>query len=1089
MPGIHLYSSNRLELLADRLARIISDDPLDPLEREIIVVEPIGMERWLSQQLSLRLGVWANCEYPFPNRMIQYLFTLVLGDEAVQSLPAEEEIRWRMFSLLPQLAREKDFPELQHYLAGGESQLKRYQLAERLTDTFSQYLAYRPAMMLEWENKNEKGWQARLWRRLLEGAGRTHRGRMLADFVQKLGSPDLFAGYQLPRRISMFGISSLPRLHLEALRALSAHGEINVFFLNPCREYWGEVKNERERFRMEQRMPGEDLYLEKGNSLLASLGRTGRDFLTLLLEMDPFLDPLEDWDGPGAGGEAGMLRVVQNDILSMVERGASSGHDRFGIENPPALALSPEALAEDGTIRVASCHSPMREVEALYDYLLDLFNCDPTLEPGDIAIMTPSIETYAPLVQAVFGSPEKEHEAVPVAVADRTFRDGSRMASAFMDILEMAPGRFEAGGVLDLLQCAEIRRRFDIDDYEIETIVRWVRETGIRWGIDAAHRRDLGLPALGENTWRSGIDRLLLGYALPGGDRELYREILPYDHVEGSNAATLGKFVEFFDALCGCAAKLNLPQKTAEWRALLTDLMEKLFLSDEDGGEGATIKDIIGRFDDEHRKAGCTEIIEPEVLRHWLRNEMDERKTLKNFLSGAVTVCAMRPMRSIPFRVICLLGMDDGVFPRNPPAPGFDIIASSPVRGDRSIRDEDRFLFLETLISARERLYISYRGQSLRDNTPLPPSPVVSELLDYCDRAFQIEGGSVREHLSVTHPLQAFSPRYFSGDSGLYSYSRMFCAASSERPAADMEKPFIESELPELPPGEIPLGLLLRFFSHPARTFLEERLGMRPVEKDVSLEEKEPFELSGIDRYVMGNELCGDYLEGRPMRQRMPVYRAAGRLPLGVPGEALFEQMLPAVEDFAGNVMRCRGGDKREPVDIRLEYGRYYVSGSIDGLYKGGHIIHDYGKGGGARRLRAWILHLVLNAANGASGPMNTAMVCSDGVWLMAPCADAREILRMLVEIFLRGMRKPPAFYPKTSFAYALELHDKGDRERALAGARSAWAGERYTGAPEGEGADPAVRLTTGGVLNMEGEFMRLAESIYFPLLERQEKK
>ncbi|HDP79939.1 MAG TPA: exodeoxyribonuclease V subunit gamma [Spirochaetes bacterium] len=1084
MPGIQLYSSSRLESLADRLAGIVGENPRPPLEEEIIVVEPIGMERWLSQRLSVRLGAWANCRYPFPNKMLEYLFETVLPGEKEDPLLGEKVLAWRLFSLLPDLARDKDFIELRNYLAGDDRQLKRFQLSRKLADTFFQYMTYRPAMVLEWETNKDTHWQARLWRRLLENTGGLHRARLLRLLCEKLEAPGLFSDFQLPPRINLFGISALPPMHLEALRAAAGHCDVNVFFLNPCREYWADVKNEWERMRLEGKDPGAELHVERGNVLLASLGKTGRDFLWMLLDRDADFEGLEDGgDDEGADGET-LLRVIQNDILFMRDRGGD-GDGSFSPAPAAPVEMTTGRLQKDDSLRVASCHSPMREVEALYDYLLGLFDNDPTLEPRDILIMTPDIETYAPLAQAVFGSPEELAAAIPYAVADRGPRGRSPLVRAFFQCLDCACGRFGAGQVMDLLLYPDIRRRFGLETADIDALGRRVAGAGIRWGIDGAHRQSMDLPAEKQNTWRAGIERLLLGYAMPADG--LFMEILPFDEIEGSAARETGKLITFIETLGGLARELAHPRSPSGWELLLSGALDGLFAPDEASSrEMNSLRDAVKRFAEEAALSGLDEPVEFDVARSWLLAELDVEKTAKNFLSGRVTVCAMRPMRSVPFRVLCLLGMNDGVFPRNPPAPGFDLMAAAPRRGERSVRDEDRFLFLETLISARDKLYISYLGQSIQDNSPLPPSPVVSELLDYCEHAFRVEGAVVKDLLFVEHPLQAFSPRYFTGERKLYSYSRRNHAAAGH-PGANREKPpFIDGPLPPPALEEISLEMLAGFYRQPARVFLRERLGMRLDEARRALEEKEPFDIAGLDAYNFGNGLCRHLLEGRPPEEYAALLRGEGRFPHGVPGDTAFQRLLPGVRAFAERVARAVGGGPVEHIDLWVPAAGVYITGNLGVIVSRGQVIYDYGSGSAKRRISAWLRHLALNAAADAPCPRETVLICRDVAWRMGPLKEGNAVLGKLAALYLAAMEEPPPYFPESSLACAAALWQGKPVEAALREARLRWEGNRSSKGPRAEGDDPSNHQLTGGELSLDGRFVELAREIFFPMLDGQ---
>ncbi|RPI04232.1 MAG: exodeoxyribonuclease V subunit gamma, partial [Zetaproteobacteria bacterium] len=548
-----LHQGNRLERLADDLAEVLRTPVMPALAPEIVAVQSNGMARWLRMRLADRLGIAANLHFPLPSTLIWQLFGRLLPDVPDRSPYDREVLVWRLMAMLPALDGAGPFAPLRAYLADAEDDLRRHQLASRIADLFDQYLVFRPDWILDWERGGGDTWHAPLWRELVESVGGSHRVRVQERVLAALAATPV-PGSVLPTRLSLFGIPTLPPSQLAVFARLAEALEVHLFLLNPCRQFWAEIRSEREIARRVTDRDPRELYFETGNSLLASCGTQGRDFLGLVLDCDPheagaFEEP----------GEDTLLHCLQTDILHLQNRG------EHGVPRNPIRS-------DDRSVQIHSCHSPMREVEVLYDHLLALFEADPALEPGDVAVMTPDIEAYAPFVEAVFGTAEPDRR-IPFSIADRRQRAESPVATAFFSLLEIVESRFGADQVLGLLEIEPVRRRFGIAEADVAQIRDWVRETGVRWGVDGESRAALDLPATSEHTWRAGLDRLLLGYALPARGRRLFAGILPYDEVEGAPSRVLGLLCSFAEALFAARDGLARRRPISEWADALLNLL------------------------------------------------------------------------------------------------------------------------------------------------------------------------------------------------------------------------------------------------------------------------------------------------------------------------------------------------------------------------------------------------------------------------------------------------------------------------------------------------------------------------------------
>ena len=1063
--ALNIYTSNRMENLTGALAEALREPLCSPFTPELLVVQSKGMQRWVAMQLASRLGVWANCEYPFPNKMAGELFARTLPKLSDAPFFSAGVMPWKIMDLLPGLLAQEEFAPLQYYLRGDGDGLKLFQLAGKIADTFDQYSFFRPELLLAWDEGTGGDWQEILWREISLSGGGQHRGRLKLEFTRALEQG--VAQGSLPERITVFGVSYLPQYHLDLLSRAARSTCVNLFLLSPCREYWGDIVSPREIARCS---PAERPYLAQGNPLLASLGKLARDFSDMVVEVggavgcetDLYQDP----------GEATLLRALQSDVLNL--RGPAGE----GEKRPVA--------PQDRSLQVHSCHSPLREIEVLHDNLLALLAADESLECRDIVVMTPDIESYAPYISMVFEGAGDPVKKIPYSIADRSLASEGAVAGVLLKLLSLAGGRLTATAVFDILESPPVSRRFGLDARELELARGWIEDTRIRWGLDEGHRESLGLPSYRENSWNAGLDRLFLGYAMPQQGDLLFNGLLPYDEIEGNGARTLGKFADFVKSVTRVSRALASGRTLGEWREELQSLLGAFIdPGDELAHELAAVTKVVNTLEECGEKAGFGAQVELSVIRSWISSRLGEEEQGTGFLTGSVTFCAMLPMRSIPFRVVALVGMSDKSFPRQGRPPGFDLIARSPRRGDRSLRDEDRYLFLECLMSARDCLYLSYVGQSVKDNGAIPPSVLVSELLDAIGAGFEVPDGTLEGRLVTRHRLQAFSKSYFREGSGLFSYSDENCealreAAGGTGPAG----PFLAAALKEPPPElrKVSLGQLVSFFGNPARYLLEQRLGIRLDEVSAPLEEREAFAVEGLDAYGMKQELLEKRLQGEGVDDLLAVTRCRGLLPPARHGEFAFAQALDEVDELARAVeAQSAGLSPLDPFSFLEPLGPFTLSGRIDGVWTARRIAYRCAKVKAKDEIKLWIEHLALNAFAPAGYPRESLLIMKDAVVRFTPVEGAGEILAALLDCYWRGLGLPLRFFPVTSLEYVLT---GCQLEKAL----KKWEnGYNYAG----EGEDPYFSLCFGREEEpLSPDFEACARELLDPLvLHRQEEK
>lgn len=1170
--GLMLVHGNHPETLRDLLVAWMKRYPLAPLENEIILVQSNGIAQWLKLALAADerpgggggCGIAAALEFVLPARFLWRVYRAVLGRDAVpeSSLFDKPRLTWRLMRLLPEVLVQPVYGPLLRFLENDGDLRKRFQLAERLADLFDQYQVYRADWLAAWAGgddvlidargqrsalPNEQRWQAALWRAVLAdvacfqvqagqrdsavaGAG---RAAVHEDFLARADAwDDDNRPPGLPRRVMVFGISALPRQSLEVLSALSRWTQVLMCVHNPCEHYWADIVADRDLLRSAQSrqprragMPAliapEQLHLH-AHPLLAAWGKQGRDFIGLLDEHDSevaragyerhFKAIGQRIDLFAPHGDKRLLNQLQDDIRALRPLGETRAH---------WPAVRPD---QDDSIRFHLAHSPQREVEVLHDQLLAALNAHPDLRPRDVIVMVPDIDTYAPHIQAVFGLLDpNDPRFIPFSLADQGARRIDPLAKAVEKLLGLPQSRLAVSDVLDLLEVPALRRRFAVGDDDLPTLHAWIRGANIRWGLHSTQRASLGLPAqdfeAAPNSWLFGLRRMLLGYAT-GSDGSAWNGIEPFDEIGGLDAALLGPLVKLIEQLDAAWRSLREPASVAAWCERLGKLLEDFFMAD-DSAESFTLLQLEAAL--ESWLAACDEAALAEALplsvvaEHWLA-QLDQSGLSQRFFGGAVTFATLMPMRAIPFRQVCLLGMNDGDYPRTRVPMDFDLMGRDYRPGDRLRREDDRYLFLEALMSARERLHVSWVGRSIHDNTPRPPSVLVGQLRDHLQAGWRLadESGAhangLLAALTVEHPLQPFSPVYFParpGESPLFTYAhewRGMAAPADVRATGPDEAlgPVVRSE-------PLTLRELGDFLKDPVKAFFRQRLAVAFERDDPVAEDQEPFALDGLAHWRFQDELI--QVQARALEQDQPLdevralrlahIRGRGELAAGAFGDlmerALEEGMDELFERYRSALERWPMVDEGEH-ELRFETGvggqvlvladwlggiRHNAEGQharvvleSSDLIKDNRYRHD-------KLIHHWVGHL---GAHLVVGPLTTMVVGKKAdVELLPLSADeASAHLARLLGAWAEGMCRPLPLAIKTAFAW---LAQTAEPTQALAK-----VAREYDGAFKKIGeveTNAYLQRTYPGfeLLVASGEFQVLAESLLQPLASGVLKK
>ncbi len=1034
--------SNRMERLLGALdahtaAPVGEGDPLVP---ELIVVPSAGMAAYVAGGLAARRGVAAGLDLVRPRAFVERLLRSALGkDRLWADLWDGERLAWTMLRGLPGWASDPVIAgagPLARWAAEPDAGL-RWQLVRRLGGVFEQYAVYRPDLVLGWERGEEPdSWEATLWRRLRAELGGEHVAALASRAIARLQAGE--AARPVAPRVSVFGLSTLPPVYLSLLAALSSSVPVALFLLSPSGAFLADVVSPREEAARARRLGAAEPAARRGHPLLAQLGRLSRDVQQLLLDLAD-VAPLHEVDGyasPEAEGPgATLLARLQRDLL----------HDA----SPPAAEARAALRPGDRSLEVHAAAGPVRELEAVRDALLDALAADPTLRPRDVLVLVPDMAAYGPLIDAVFDVDRFDPLHLPYAIADRPLAAGNPAGRAVLRLLGLVGGRLSAPDLLDLLALPPVRARFGLDEAAVGMAVALVGEAGATWGADAAHRAAAGQPADPVSTWQFALDRVVLGHAMgPVPDAAPLPEVggvavAPLGDVGDGLAEVAGAVCALVERVTWHADALAAPRPMAAWAAALDALLHDLVLPPE-GPDAAlfasvqAVRDGVAAAVRVARAAGADEPVPVGLVRALLEGFLTGERRPGGFLRAGVTFCELVPMRAVPARVVALVGLSDGAFPRADAQLGFDRIARAPRRGDRSRRLDDRHLFLETLLSASDRVILTYTASDPGDGSERPPSVVVAELLDAVDAyAVAPGGGPARAHVVVHHPLQPFGRAV--ADAGADRRLATFDpgpAAGSElllrppRTSAD----FLRAPLgapPEDGPPSVALPQLVRFFDDPVKALFQHRLGARDDGAEATVMGREPLALGPLEAHGVASRAVALLEAGLSEHAVVTRLRAEGALPLGSLGLASAARPLGRAAELVAAVAEDRAGGPRDPVVLDHEVGGVTLSGRIDGLFTDAAglptrvVVSPSGveRRKGRARLGLWITHLALHVATGHGWRSVAALYGSEAEGAVriglppVPVDAAREALEALLALRARGMCAPLRFHADVSHA------------------------------------------------------------------------
>lgn len=1086
---LHIIQSNRMETLSQQFIHLLASAPLDSVfAKEVVLVQSPGMAQWLKLQVTQTTGFCAQMEFPLPSSFIWQLYQQILPDVPAESAFNKTNMAWKLYHLLPQKLNNPLYAALAQYLRHDSDGLIRFSLCEKIADVFDQYLMYRPDWLTQWQAQNDEPagvklhyapWQPDLWRSLVSyteqlGQSGYHRANMQHIALEKLATQEV----NLPQRISVFGISALPQGQLDILEALAKHTDVLLFLFNPSEHYWGDVVDEKTQAKIKARyqlMPqlsakqrAEQIdqahYFSVGNPLLSSWGKLGRDYLEQLLQLDA------KWiDGFVAEFPDTLLGQIQQEIYQLAFKQQSLVDDpTWFVNDTGRIALN----ETDTSIQLSDCHTPLREIERLHDYLLQQFEQDPSLTPKDIIVMMPDVGQYSPYIEAVFGG-ASQGRYIPYALADLAISQEKPLFNAIVQLCDLPYSRFGVTQILDLLQIPAISSQLDLSEQDILQCRYWLEQVGVKWGINGEHKGEFDLPQHDLNSWQHGLTRLILGFAKPQG--HAFHGVYGADEIEGMASETASKLLEFIEQLIVAKQQLAPDDTLANKAQQLQQIIQRLFAVERlDSHDVQLIDKLVSSLSHHHDNQDYQGEVSQRVVSYLVKQNLEEKGVGQRFLIGSVNFCTLMPMRAVPFKQVCILGLNDSDYPRNVQPIGFDLVQHSPRRkGDRSRRLDDRYLFLEALLSAQNNLYLSYVGRSCHDNQPRLPSLLLSELLDYIKRSFYYPNSdkTLPENLIAKQHLQPFHHDYYQKDHRWQSYNPTWLIGDTQRE----ESP----ETPLIAPSELTtleLSDFLTACTKPQQYFYQQIIGINLGQIAEIEDDNEPFALDALKRYNLLDELLAQAVKNQPINEAELLQR--GVLAQANVGKLEINNLQSKVAHLASAIQSYTTLACQTRQEVNVTVDKITIQGWLQTIY-GDHLVFYRPAKIKAKDRIVGYLHHLLAACSGEA--FSTVIIGLDMQVTFAPIekASAEKQLSQWLMLVNTARTRPVAFFPASGWQY-LATQD-------IAKAEQAFSGGQYIG--KGEGENPYIALNYQHLTPHQHEFINWSEQLLATIYQQGEER
>lgn len=1049
---LHIIHSNKVENLHDELCYLLKNQPLaNPFDIETIVSPSKAMARWMHIRFTQKMGIAAHYEYPMPASWVWQLAGLCLNNVPEQDPLQRDSLAWKIFYFLEDIENNDVFNPLINYLLNDTNTTKRWSLAKKIAFVFERYQYFRPDLIQQWDDgpSSQEDWQGVLWKNITADLD-TNRVQLLTQLGRRLSSDN--TQQNLPQRLIFFSVSALPPLLFKNIQALARHTEIYFFVLSPSAHYWSDLVSLKRQAKQRLKSPELNDYFITGHELLASWGRQGQIFQDMLLdELDDALS--QQHDVYDAEFDRCLLNQLQKSLFNL---------------NDDTINCN-----ADDSIRFNLCHSPLRECEIVHDQCLALLEGN-DISPEDILVIVPNMELYAVNIEAVFKKTPDQHRVkpfIPWNLSDSSLHAEDPLIRTFLNALSLPNSRASVSDILSYLDCPQLLRHFKLQQSDKKIIREYIHQAHIHWGFDAAHKADFDVPEMLQSTWQHAQQRFFSFYSV--AEKTEYNTIIPLLGFSGSRALVIAQFMHLLESLNNWRKKLAHPRSATQWQLALNQIIDGLFdTAEEDSIQVIrdAIDELVTQSTGAQANGGQHINLHRELLTRWLNDYFSNNQSNQRFFSGGITFCGMRPMRSVPFKVIVMLGMNEHEFPRHNNPIEFDLMASQWRPGDLLMSDEDRYLFLEAILCARKHLIISYCANSLKDNSVKEPSNLVTELWDYLDTFFidkHDDKAFISKQLSTQYAMHAFSQQNYS--EGYQSYNHFWRNValqlhvnspenSHEQARQVAYKDGLElSDEIELS-GEIELKRLINSLKDPVKYYFNTQLNIRLYDEREN-DDDEPFDLDALQQWSLKNHLINAHITQQPSSISKLLGQAL--LPHGAHAQACFEGLENELEEQLEAVQSYLNLTPQS-IDLSLLIDdKVTLKGQINNYYPNlGQLLLTPSKFGSKPFIECWIKHCALCAIEQLKAPESSVLSCQDKTLRFTAISKnmAQQFLLNALLIMHHAASDALTILPKASFFYQYFVLIK-DEHKAQAEALARWNGNPKNAASLGEKEDDFIAL------------------------------
>ncbi len=969
--SIRLKVSNSLTKLAENLAVEIQHSA-DVFRPVYIVTQTEGMNVWLKQQLANRLGIVANIRFLKPNESVHLLFRKISG--TYKRSISLHDFTWLLYTLLDENEFKSRYPFIAQYYSSkhSDSDLKRMALAQQVADLFDQYQVYRTAMTEEWNTSKDDydNWQKTLWINAMNRIGdnfpdKNYIGKFISEAVQ-IPDNQLILKEEISN-LYFFGISLITNYHYAIINSVSKFVDVQFLIQNPAPEdYWFEEKTEKLISFLQSKGYYDKSEKSDANPLLVSWGKLIQDTFLMIFEDSQILNTMEELPSEIPNPDT---------LLHRIQKSVYENEKQFKI---------PKNLLYDGSITINSCFNPLREVQVLYNYLVHLIDKrNEELSARDIVVMVSDIDTYASYIKAVFDNAPYHFR---YTIADESFAVSDSLSNALIEILSLRENQFTSETIVRLLDFSAIRNNFRIND--VEFVRNLIREANIRFGTVGKKEDDTYYV-----SWQYGLKRIMYGLCMSGGNEyETENESLyPLDSVEGFQMAQTVHFTYFIELLIQSVQSRKTKRTLSEWVNYVEDTVFQ-FIGEREENEDEDYLLLLKELENYNLLQELfNEKVSYDVFLYDFLPILKNAKRSRAFASSGITFCSLIPMRSIPFKVVALLGMDYDKFPRIENRVSFDLMLKEKQRGDRNIKQNDKHLFLETLVSAEDYLYISYIGQNVKDNSSIPPSSMVDELIDFISTHSE-NPDSTRKKIVQKHPLHDFSRNYNSDNPNLYSYLSQSTSKLTLKKANPSAFDNFE---------DIAIEKFVSFLKNPIKGYYNKVLDIYYREDELILETTEKFDLNSQEKWRLRTHfltLPDETYESE--RQRL---LKQGELPLKNMSHRKFNELIEEISYVKETYENLTKSLEKKKIPISLQIENSRINGTIE-VFGNRLIFSCFSKRELKYQLDAYIRYLLL-IASGIEVELHYISHHKEKVSELKSISqkEALEVLKKMFQFYVEG--------------------------------------------------------------------------------------